>query len=235
MLIFQLYELLSDYARAARKQLAPCQYRAVIFDLGGVYVKYKDQALINSISQIASSNDTTLGRMFQDYELGKISFQQLKKSVDLRVNGQTPDRELETNPVLAANSAQFAASGKDENIGRAIERLRFYGLKTALLTNIGYTDDSMTTTVAGVPAQQLSDFDAVVESCRVQMRKPNPRIYESVARRMQLRPAECIYVDELARNCRGAEVAGMKSIQVIGGDMKRTVDQLSKLLGLDLF
>jgi FMN phosphatase YigB (HAD superfamily) len=29
-----------------------------------------------------------------------------------------------------------------------------------------------------------------------------------------LQPEECVYIDELARHCRGAEIAGMKSIQV---------------------
>ncbi|KAI6195601.1 hypothetical protein M3Y94_01006400 [Aphelenchoides besseyi] len=209
MLIFQVYEFLGHFFRPHQT------YRAVVFDLC-----QRHEGLVNSIEQIASSNDSALGRMVQDYELGKISFEKLRTVVNNKVNGEP------------TNFKDAEVEEKDENLWRAFERLRFYGIKVAILTNVGFEDDRMDRTIGPNLSGQV---DLVVESCRVRMRKPNPRIYEYAAREFQLQTGECLYVDQLARNCRGAEIAGMKSIQVMNGDTKRAVDQLSKLLGLDLF
>ncbi|KAI6171668.1 Bifunctional epoxide hydrolase 2 [Aphelenchoides besseyi] len=209
MLIFQVYEFLGHFFRPHQT------YRAVVFDLC-----QRHEGLVNSIEQIASSNDSALGRMVQDYELGKISFEKLRNVVNTKVNGEP------------TNFKAAEVEEKDENLWRAFERLRFYGIKVAILTNVGFEDDRMDRTIGPNLSGQV---DLIVESCRLRMRKPNPRIYEHTARELKLQTDECVYVDQLARNCRGAEIAGMKSIQVMNGDTKRAVDQLSKLLGLDLF
>lgn len=115
----------------------------------------------------------------------------------------------------------------DQNLIAAIERLRSEGFKTGLLTNVGFKggesvnqimtinlDNEFQQTVTTAPSYILSHFDINVESCRVGLRKPNPKIYEVTAHRLGLQASECVYIDELARNCRGAEIADMKSIQV---------------------
>ncbi|KAI6174541.1 Bifunctional epoxide hydrolase 2 [Aphelenchoides bicaudatus] len=225
MIIFQIYEFLAEEAQRLKKQILPIPFQAVIFDLGTVY-KFKDKELADSIARIASSSDTTLGRQLQEFELGKISFEQLKSSVEQRVNSQTPP-DTPVNDVIKLT--------KDDHLLTAVDHLRRAGYKTALLTNIGFKDDSRLQTIVPVPVELKTYFDLIIESCRVQLRKPNPRIYELTARRLGLEPQECIYVDELPRHCRGAEVVGMKSIQVAVTDSKRAIDQLSHIFGIDLY
>ena len=55
-------------------------------------------------------------------------------------------------------------------------------------------------------------FDNVVLSCEVSLAKPDARIFEIAADRLQMLPAECIFVDDSARYCTGAETVGMKTI-----------------------
>lgn len=57
---------------------------------------------------------------------------------------------------------------------KAIERLKAAGLKVALLTNVGFKDDSRTQTDTPLATDI---FDVVVESCTVCMRKPHPDIF----------------------------------------------------------
>jgi hypothetical protein len=54
MLIFQIYEILADQLRWLKKQIQPVSYQAVVF---GIYLKYKDQAVIDSITQIGRTQE----------------------------------------------------------------------------------------------------------------------------------------------------------------------------------
>lgn len=71
-------------------------------------------------------------------------------------------------------------------------------------------------------------FDAVILSYKEGMVKPNPEIFQLAAQRMGLAPDQCVMVDDLADNCAGAEITGMKSIQHTSN--ARTIESLHKLL-----
>jgi putative hydrolase of the HAD superfamily len=56
-------------------------------------------------------------------------------------------------------------------------------------------------------------FELIVDSGFVGMRKPDPEIYElTLARLGGPSPGECLFVDDIALNCRTAEELGMRSI-----------------------
>jgi FMN phosphatase YigB (HAD superfamily) len=63
---------------------------------------------------------------------------------------------------------------EDPYIRTAIQRLRAAGLKTALLTNTAFATKEKTKILV---TDELDDFDAVVMSCKVRLRKPDPAIY----------------------------------------------------------
>jgi HAD superfamily hydrolase (TIGR01509 family) len=48
------------------------------------------------------------------------------------------------------------------------------------------------------------------------VRKPDPEIYLRAARTLGVDPAECLFVDDRAKNCAGAETVGMAAIQFRG-------------------
>lgn len=48
-------------------------------------------------------------------------------------------------------------------------------------------------------------------SCRTGVRKPDPEAYLGPARALGVAPRECLFVDDRALNCRGAEAAGMSA------------------------
>ncbi len=107
---------------------------------------------------------------------------------------------------------------------RAITTARRAGVRTALLSN-SWGDHYPDALFANV-------FDAVVISGRVGMRKPEPEIFWYTADALGLPPADCVMVDDLPHNVRGAVAVGM--IGVLHEEPSRTVQELQVLLELDL-
>lgn len=80
--------------------------------------------------------------------------------------------------------------------------------------------------VAGI----MSQFDAVIESSKAGVRKPDPRIYQMMCAQLDVAPAACIYLDDLGVNCKPAAALGMQAIKVTNeGQLLR---DLSALVGL---
>ena len=58
-------------------------------------------------------------------------------------------------------------------------------------------------------------FDAVIESSKAGVRKPDPRIYQMMCERLGVSPAACVYLDDLGVNCKPAAALGMRAIKVV--------------------
>ena len=99
---------------------------------------------------------------------------------------------------------------------------RGHGWKTALLSN-SWGNEYDRTGWDGV-------FDAVVISGEVGMRKPDAEIYLHTAELLGLQPRECVFVDDLSPNVRGAAAAGMVGIHHV--DTATTARELEALTGL---
>lgn len=80
--------------------------------------------------------------------------------------------------------------------------------------------------VAGV----MELFDAVIESSKAGIRKPDPRIYQMMCELLKVEPADCIYLDDLGINCKPAAALGMTAIKVTGQD--QALADLAKATGL---
>jgi len=81
-------------------------------------------------------------------------------------------------------------------------------------------------TVAGI----MTQFDAVIESSKAGVRKPDPRIYQMMCTQLDVAPSACVYLDDLGVNCKPAAALGMKAIKVSNeGQLLR---DLSAIVGL---
>ncbi|MCU1367646.1 MAG: putative hydrolase [Ilumatobacteraceae bacterium] len=118
----------------------------------------------------------------------------------------------------------------------ALDAVRAAGYKTACLTNNVVThdmagmitaDDRMTA-VAAI----MSRFDAIVESSKVGVRKPEPRFYEIACELLDVQPSQCVFPDDLGINLKPAAAMGMTTIKV--GDPDVALAELSRILDLDL-
>ncbi|MDB5470595.1 MAG: family hydrolase [Caulobacter sp.] len=80
--------------------------------------------------------------------------------------------------------------------------------------------------VAGV----MELFDAVIESSKAGVRKPDPRIYQMMCELLTVEPETCVYLDDLGINCKPAAALGMKAIKVSGE--AQALAELSAITGL---
>ena len=98
---------------------------------------------------------------------------------------------------------------------------RKHGLRTALLSNADKLGDD-----------DIADlFDTVVLSGQVGFGKPDVRIYLLTAERLGLTPEECVFVDDMVSNVRGAVRAGM--VGVHHRDVDTTLMELNALFGIE--
>ena len=83
---------------------------------------------------------------------------------------------------------------------------------------------------AGAMGQVMPLFDAIIESSKAGVRKPDPKIYLMMCELLAVAPANCIYLDDLGINCKPAAALGMTAIKVI--DVEQTLADLAKATGL---
>jgi len=81
-------------------------------------------------------------------------------------------------------------------------------------------------------AEVMALFDHVIESSKLGIRKPDPRIYQMACETLQVDPAKSVYLDDLGINLKPARALGMTTIKVLNGD-QGLVD-LEKAVGLTL-
>jgi len=63
-------------------------------------------------------------------------------------------------------------------------------------------------------AEVMVLFDHVIESAKIGLRKPDPRIYQMMVEALNVEPKNCVYLDDLGVNLKPAREMGMTTIKV---------------------
>ncbi len=79
-------------------------------------------------------------------------------------------------------------------------------------------------------ADIMALFDAVIESSKAGVRKPDPRIYQMMCDLIGVEAKACVYLDDLGVNCKPAAQLGMTAIKVVSET--QALDDLSRATGL---
>ena len=106
----------------------------------------------------------------------------------------------------------------DEEMRAAVKAFHDAGIRTALVSNSWRADD-----------YDLDDhFDAIVLSQDLGIRKPDPEMYLVAARRLDVTPERCVFVDDLGGNLKPAKALGMTTIRHVAA--ATTLPDLKRLL-----
>jgi len=133
--------------------------------------------------------------------------------------------------VVAELLSEIATStGPHPEMLAALREIREHGLRTAALTNNWNPGDG--TRMGTHYPDMVALFDVVVESAVEGLRKPDPRIYELVCRRLGVRPEESVFLDDLGVNLKTARALGMTTIKV--GEPAAAIAELETVLGFAL-
>jgi putative hydrolase of the HAD superfamily len=81
-------------------------------------------------------------------------------------------------------------------------------------------------------AEVMVLFNHVIESAKIGMRKPDPRIYRMMVEALSVDPQKCVYLDDLGVNLKPAREMGMKTIKVTNA--LQAISELETATGLSL-
>ena len=119
---------------------------------------------------------------------------------------------------------------------RALDLVKAAGFTTACLTNNMVGGDGRTERPTNDREAEIDlimeRFDAIVESSKVGVRKPEVRFYEIACEMLSVSPHECVFLDDLGINLKPAANMGMRTIKVISAE--QAIDDLESILGLSL-
>jgi putative hydrolase of the HAD superfamily len=210
--------------------------RAVLFDFGGVILSSPFEAFTRYeranglpdglLRQINATNpDTNAWARFERSDVGIDEFCDLFEAEAAALGHAVDARAVlgllagELRPRMVA--AVRALHADDRYV-------------TALLTNNVVTMPASQGNAAHVDredemARVLAGFDAIVESSKVGVRKPEPRFYELACQQLGIEPAEAVFLDDLGVNLKPARAMGMRTIKVVDPD--EALDELETLLG----
>jgi len=207
------------------------EYRAVIFDLGGVvfpspFDAFDDYDVTAGYAAgsvrglIRTSSETGA---WAALERGELSLDEFCTALELEATdaGFT----LDARALLASVGGRFGARPR---MVHAIERIRAEGLRVAALTNNWASPEGG----AAPNGLRALAFDVVVESSVEGLRKPDPKIYELVLDRLGVDAAATVFLDDLGINLKPARAMGMTTIKV--ADPDDALVELEQLLGFPI-
>ncbi len=212
-------------------------FEAVIFDFGGVITASPFEAFnrleeerglprdfIRSVNA-ANPHDNAWA------QLERAEIDARKFDVLFEAEAEAMGHALEGRAVLAVLSGSI----RPEMI-RALDQLAGAGYRLACITNNVPSGHGAGMARSGDSAdayeQAFARFEAVIESSKAGVRKPDPRIYQMMCEQLALAPASCVYLDDLGINCKPAAALGMAAIKVTSGP--QALADLSALLGMQL-
>lgn len=165
----------------------------------------------------ADGAEANLGHELETGRIDAAEFERRFAALLVREDGTIPDAE-------GLLKRMFAGFREEQGMTGVVRRARERGLKTALLSNSwGNMYDE---------AALAELFDAVVISGEVGLRKPEPAIYRLAAERLGVQPGECVFVDDLGPNVRGAVAVGMVGVK--HEDTRTTLTELEALFDVPL-
>ncbi|QLH72566.1 HAD-IA family hydrolase [Rhodopseudomonas palustris] len=81
-------------------------------------------------------------------------------------------------------------------------------------------------------AEVMALFDHVIESAKIGLRKPDPKIYQMMIDALGVDPKACVYLDDLGVNLKPAREMGMATIKVVSAE--QAIAELEDATGLNL-
>ncbi len=209
-------------------------YRAVLWDFGGVLIsspfdafnRYEAERGLprDFIRGVNAVNPTTNAwARFESSQIDLDGFDAEFAAESAACGHRVPGRDLV--PLLGG-----------ELRPRMVEVLRCckQRFRVACITNNASAGEgpsmARSSDVAAEIAAVFALFDFVIESSKIGIRKPDPRIYRLACERLDMGPREVVFLDDLGINLKPARELGMTTIKVVSE--RQAIADLSALLDL---
>lgn len=205
---------------------------AVIFDLGGV-VFDSPLELIRAYERRAGLPEHFIARVAGNYAAENGLWHQLERGeVPLSAFCERFDADARSLGQELSSKEMMRDMSEHANVRpvmiEAIRKLRASGYQVAALTNNWVTGGDHEVRLSPLRAE----FDVFVESCKVGMRKPDPKIYELTCEKLGIRPERVAFLDDMGPNLKAGRALGMTTIKVEEPGL--AVGELGRILGISL-
>ncbi|XP_067862100.1 acyl-CoA dehydrogenase family member 10-like isoform X2 [Heptranchias perlo] len=226
------YPYVSVWVSSRWKHSNPRQYKAVIFDMGGVLIpspyrlaaewELQNNLPAGSIWKAILSGEKRIA--WDRCMIGELTYEELVKVCSKEVVTGTQT----SNPIQSylLELTRQLTNQTCPAMSEAVQCIRAEGLQTAVLTNnFWFKGQSF------LPVEKFH-FDVIVESCREGVSKPDPEIYKRCLEHLKVRPEESIFLDDLGQNLKTAAQLGISTIKV--EDTTTSIQELESMLGFPL-
>ena len=201
---------------------------AVLFDFGGVILSSPFEAFAAYEKEIGLQTDT----------IRKIN------ATDPHSNAwaQFERREVSTEDFVLLFEEEALALGYELDAQRILEGLHG-SLRPSMVEALSkcsskFKTAMLTNNITPMGEQDLDEdvqkvveiFDLLIESSIEGCRKPEEKFYEVACERLNVKPENCVFLDDLGINLKPARAMGMTTIKVI--DPEDAIKELYEILGI---
>jgi epoxide hydrolase-like predicted phosphatase len=197
-------------------------YRAVIFDFGGVLVRMVDEhPRLELARQLGIELQQLDSLIFFSESARKASLGE----ISVETHWEAVRKSLAISPEAMSGFLDLYWSADDVNweLLEVIRKLR-PKYKVGMLSNAW--DNLRNTLHSRWNIDGL--FDELVISAEVKMMKPDPRIFHMAVDRLGVQPIETIFIDDIEENVLAARKEGLSII--LHQDSQKTISDLHKYL-----
>jgi epoxide hydrolase-like predicted phosphatase len=183
---------------------------AVIWDLGGVLVRTMDRSRRVDWERKLELETGELDRLVFEGEIGRAAALGKAEAADIwqslgdrfQLSGQ--DRRMIEQDFWEGDRIDEALI----SMTRALRPM----IKTGLLSN-GWQD----LRYALEELWKIADaFDEIVISAELGLAKPDPRIYQFILNRLEVKPQQAVFIDDFITNVEAAKALGLETIHFTG-------------------
>jgi putative hydrolase of the HAD superfamily len=210
--------------------------KAVLWDFGGVLTTSPFEAFAkfeaarnlpeNFVRQINSTNpDSNAWARFERSEVSLDEFDALFEAESSALGHPVPGKEI----------IKLLAGNVRPNMVTALKRCAEKFNCTCLTNNVAAGKGPGMTRDAAMQAEVtavMGLFNQVIESSKIGLRKPDPKIYEYACEQMGVTPDQVVYLDDLGINLKPAAAMGMKTIKVVSEE--QALQDLEAAVGFSL-
>jgi haloacid dehalogenase superfamily, subfamily IA, variant 3 with third motif having DD or ED len=211
--------------------------KAVFWDFGGVitsspfeaFNKFeKDNNLpVDFLRQVNSTNPND--NAWAKLERNEVNFNEFDLLFEEESNNQ--GHAVKGKEVIALLQGQI----RPEMV-KALRKIQGNLIQACLTNNIQSlkeeTFEEGNVSVAGQHDVIMDLFDFVIESSKVNLRKPDPAFYKIACEKASIEPYEAVFLDDLGINLKPAKNLGMKTIKVINST--DALQELQKLISIKI-
>jgi len=181
--------------------------KAIIFDFGNVICKFNNNVYRDNFAKLTGKTNEEIKVLINNsdiltrFETGLISnqefFEELSKICALNI----PYEELKE---IYSKDKFTPVEGMTDLIKKLQEKY-----KIGLLSNTGSWDFDYIL----ISAPIVKTFDTITTSFEVKAMKPNRKIFEDALNKLNLKPEECVYTDDILEYVEMAKSLGINAFQ----------------------